>query len=47
LGIRSQTIEYIAELPDGRGISIGATAPVGDAITPDLTRSIALSIAAD
>lgn len=47
LGIPGQTIEYIAGLPDGRGISIGTTAPVGDAIFPDLIRSIALSMASD
>ena len=45
-GIPSVTIEYIAGLPDGRGISIGTTGPVGDAIFPDLVRSIALSITA-
>ncbi len=44
IGTPSQTIEYIALLPTGEVVSIGATAPVGDTGFPAIVRSVALSL---
>jgi hypothetical protein len=43
-GVPSRRLTYMAELPDGRAIGIGSTAPVGDADFPSIMRSVALSM---